>query len=144
MTTATIAGRDLDLMVAETVMGWRPATAHFPYWSPPGLRPESNALGHTVPAYSTDLAVAWTVVEQVLVDYDGCPWPTTDKARQHHYGVRIERRTEAQERCEEWRVQFPEVTTAPPHEEMNDGVEATAPSLPLAICMAALKAVANA
>jgi hypothetical protein len=145
--------RPLDVKVATHVMGleyreWKP------YCAPKGWYPkdapncnERDEKGNSIdaagyyselPYFSTSIADAWLVVEKVLATNDGCPYPAIGP---HHYGVRIERRTEGQNRCEEWHMQFPEVTAAPPHEEMNEGVSASADSLPLAICLAALKAV---
>lgn len=144
------AGRELSALVAEWVMGCQ--VIRFV----DGLGQNSARCGCGIaqphntqdgPAcgflldYPTDIAAAWTVVEKVLDDYHGCPWPLKLKAREHHYGFRLEKHTEAQGQCETWRAQFCEVTAVPPHEEMNFGVAAEADSAPLAICLAALRAV---
>lgn len=61
------AGRELDRRIAVEVMGWQ----IFPYmmgagnefsYCPPGERPHVSAI-RSVPAYSTDIAAAWLVVE---------------------------------------------------------------------------------
>lgn len=127
------AGRELDALVAEKVMGWDVGDIFYDA--------THQEIMPRVPSYSTKIAASWSVVEKILDDYHGCPWPTKEKARRHHYGFRLEKHTEEQRDCEVWRCQFPEVTCAPPHEEMNDGVEAIARTAPLAICLAALTAV---
>lgn len=61
------AGRELDALVAEKVMGW----THIPVGSHPNLRSEAwtNDNGasavFTLPFYSQDIAAAWEVVEQL-------------------------------------------------------------------------------
>lgn len=64
------AGRELDALVAERVMGWRVkgfAPGH-------GLRPlppdsVTCLTAHTIPRFSTDIAAAWKVVERVATGY---------------------------------------------------------------------------
>jgi hypothetical protein len=55
------AGRDMDALVAEKLMGWK----YHPKWnvftSPNGLEND----GSTIPNYSTDIAAAWKVVEKM-------------------------------------------------------------------------------
>lgn len=60
------AGRELDALVAEKVMGWTwdENTA----WSPTGSRNARVADGDLwwwLPPYSTDIAAAWEVVERI-------------------------------------------------------------------------------
>lgn len=59
------AGRELDALVAEKVMGWIPSTsprAERPWqMAPSGSGPGS--MSH-VPHYSTDIADAWLIVER--------------------------------------------------------------------------------
>ena len=52
-TTTLAAGRELDALVAEKVMGWVPGAgfANDTYWS-----------------FSTDIAAAWQVIEKMLND----------------------------------------------------------------------------
>jgi hypothetical protein len=75
-TTTMSAGRELDALIAEKVMGsvpcdkWRPFTAYPAQWvkdtgecyhascHPPQMGP---------PHYSTDIAAAWAVVERLVV-----------------------------------------------------------------------------
>lgn len=56
------AGRELDALVAEKVMGWRrlPDT---PEWGVPPDYTTGGALGWR--PYSTDIAAAWEVVEKL-------------------------------------------------------------------------------
>jgi hypothetical protein len=52
------AGRELDALVAEKVMGWKVRPDRYPV----------DATGQSqfrVPEYSTDIAAAWRVVEQM-------------------------------------------------------------------------------
>lgn len=55
------AGRELDALVAERVMGWtRPPRGRVTWTAPEGYGTSFGA----VPRYSTDIAAAWLVVEQ--------------------------------------------------------------------------------
>jgi hypothetical protein len=54
------AGRELDALVAEKVMGWSPqSVAHHRAWYP------SHDSDAGLPGYSEDIAAAWEVVELV-------------------------------------------------------------------------------
>ena len=79
------AGRELDALVAEKVMGWtwcagpRPFDGMIMRWLfAPGKEKLSLAKGNepmgslSMPHYSTDVAAAWEVVER-LVDDGHCP-----------------------------------------------------------------------
>lgn len=62
-------GRELDALVAEKVMGWAP---NYPGGWPHPPKDEPNRKRHmaadgttVIPAYSTDIAAAWEVVEKV-------------------------------------------------------------------------------
>ena len=68
------AGRELDALVAEKVMGWQDARAFFP-WPESGVMLDNYAMmpphggairdiAH-VPRYSTDIAAAWEVFQKV-------------------------------------------------------------------------------
>lgn len=64
------AGRELDAMIAEKVMGWAPVLHYGErgtgYWAPSGC--ESDGAWVTdgdVPFYSADMAAAWEVVEEM-------------------------------------------------------------------------------
>lgn len=70
------AGRELDALVAEQVMGWErdlnipinPKYRGIKYWkSPTGMRADINLIPH----YSTDIASAWEVVEKAH-ELTGC------------------------------------------------------------------------
>jgi hypothetical protein len=54
------AGRELDALVAERVLGLRIDDAWFQH--PDGRRVSSDGLPH----YSTDIAAAWQVVDKLL------------------------------------------------------------------------------
>lgn len=56
-----LAGRELDALVAEKVMGLRVKyrTPGFPYFE------DYIDTAHDVPRYSTDIAAAWAVVEKI-------------------------------------------------------------------------------
>lgn len=71
-----VAGRELDAEVAEKVMGWRRYPIPFNRGQAallPNLaavelvRPGMNLNGFA-PAYSTDIAAAWQVVEKMVAD----------------------------------------------------------------------------
>lgn len=112
------AGRELDALIAEKVMGVSRIT-----WHPEGMytgagRPfdvsgkKPGQFPTVIDHYSTDLADAWLVVKQVLTWKHG------------HVDLSIE----AEGVC----------CTISSYE--RDG-QATAPSVPLAICLAALNAM---
>lgn len=65
------AGRELDKLIAEKVMGWNFSDAA-QAWYPPNLHPLSNVLGHAIPSYSTDIVAAWKVVERLIKDGHAC------------------------------------------------------------------------
>lgn len=106
------AGRELDALVAEKVMGWKPCvTQDHPGW----VYFDSGAGGGKIaPAFSTDIAAAWEVVEKLSPRYairilnDATPGPSWCCEMAHGYG--------------------------------ND-IEVEAETAPLAICRAALEAI---
>lgn len=78
------AGRELDALIAEKVMGWKaiphpcpetlfPGVVPKPSWFPPGFDYEKNkhlyatglANGVAFPHYSTDIAAAWEVLDHL-------------------------------------------------------------------------------
>lgn len=60
-TEVRTAGRELDALVAEKVMGWkRYGRRNSGTWTAPG---GFNASAGSWPTYSTDIAAAWEVVE---------------------------------------------------------------------------------
>lgn len=122
------AGRQIDALIAERVMGWvrvpvKSALTDYMY-----QRPDSAV--HLWPAnvwkFSTGIAEAWEVVEVLRTSWH---WCCIDIHSNYHY---------------EWRV------TLTPSDYMNENnphqptVDARAGTLPLAICRAALKAIVAA
>lgn len=119
------AGRELDAVVAEKVMGWKRVVVPKDYdglnagvtllsptataieWAPKG----AYQLWHFCPLYSTDIAAAWRVVEKLIE-------PTIER-----HGSR-------------WSVTC--LREAP---QDTRWIEVDADTAPLAICLAALKAV---
>lgn len=89
MTTKTwdeMTDRERDELVAEKVMGWRrgrPERGNMP-WLPPGAT-RSHGGVMNIPAYTTDIAAAWQVVEEMarrgytLV----CEWKGADREYAH-------------------------------------------------------------
>lgn len=133
MTTASDlpAGRELDALVAEKVMGWTFQT--FPEGACPEVRhwhrtspiPEERSpewaasfIG-ACPPFSTDIAAAWTVVE---------------KLRSLGFGVVIDNLPSTSGRDVGWTVAVVGIST-------QDAFAGTAHTAPLAICRAALSAV---
>jgi hypothetical protein len=130
------AGRELDALIAEKVMGFKWRTSKhsgYRYLFPPGHRSNlfTDSIGNEplygdwddcVPAYSTDIAAAWQVVEKLCADahnfsFDsGAFGPGSDW----------------QNKIDKWTVCFDDYTTVEVH--------SYAPTMPLAICRAALLA----
>ena len=104
------AGREMDALVAEKVMGWDICWA-VPYKD--GTKCPLRSNGEQVPHYSIDIAAAWGVVGKLL------------KNRVLHVCGSVK---------DGWDVWIPEVATgAAPKTSKCD-------TFPLAICRAALKA----
>ena len=121
MSTEMEAGRELDALVAEKVMGWTRDDRGA--WVPPGCRPLRNGYYTERPGcYSTDIAAAWRVVEAMRVAgwytkvEDGHDGPPSENPRGWHCRV---------SRAYDW-------------------FEGWADTAPLAICRAALAAVGAA
>jgi hypothetical protein len=145
------AGHEMDALVAEKVMGWE-RRGNSPYWwwsTDRNARNTSYGVGYLHPEgrdYDFDrfepcseIAHAWAVVEHILNTRDPMA-PNAMDSPLAWLGFRIEFHTEHSE--EQWVVQFPMVTCAPPYEEMDpEFVQAKAEAAPLAICRAALMAV---
>jgi len=74
------AGRKMDALVVEEVMGWQPATVHSSLFKPgaspnyPGYRlPDGTAKhGGDIPSYSTDIAAAMQVWEKLRESSKWC------------------------------------------------------------------------
>jgi len=125
------AGRELDALVAEKVMGIEVdlVVAPFIYYSPYRDRYDEWAAGnepyidkdgdiHLIPRYSTDIAAAWLVVE---------------KMRETRW-IEVHSTIDG-----EWAAFYTPIGTT----DMNQAIHeyAKASTAPLAICLAALKAV---
>ena len=111
------AGRELDALVAERVMGWtRVVRARETLWQSPkaGTWP---IVASRLPHYSTDIAAAWQVVERMRADGWVCEVFGSDTANAEGYSVTL------------WR---------PDTSGSSVTQNATAP---LAICRAALAAI---
>lgn len=117
------AGRELDRMIVEKIFGLDPWTARR------GLHPDGDIeyhwgypLGHDVaPNYSTDIAAAWQVIEHLRSQ--GYQFHINSLAESNNISVLI---------------------SNPDKHSLGDMADFTVwehESLPLAICLAALKAV---
>lgn len=127
-----MTNREIDALVAEKVMGFDLVHSDLgSFWTPMISHPFSiggkpaGTMPAELPHYSTNIADAFRVVEKVA-EYD-------------RLGFRIEHLCENS--GEKWIARFP-TTSVPDCEEMDpDANEAEADTAPLAICLAALKAV---
>lgn len=128
------AGHELDALVAEKVMGWKKVQSED---DPAGwcwLAPHGSTRASTtksIPFYSTDIAAAWEVLEKQGVSgmaiihddgvgADGKPWACVWN------GMQPVERIEAEPFCTTYFI---------------DPDTPWAETVPLAICLAALKAV---
>jgi hypothetical protein len=125
-----IAGRELDALVAEKVMGWREIHRSLFTGYKPGHKGKiqkvscSPRLGcHRIPNYSTDIAAAWEVVEKVTS-------AVGPHREEFNFSMGGPRRNK-------WTCQFCPGCVCHP-------AEASADTVPLAICLAALKAIEGA
>jgi len=116
--SAIEAGRELDALVAEKVMGWKPSMfSNYPWQLVP---PDGDGSAvRQVPNYSTDIAAAWLVVERM------CEFPSYVSLG---FGKWLQFRVD--------------IATGAGREVMNS--RAFAKTAPLAICNAALAAVGAA
>lgn len=108
------AGRELDALVAEKVMGWESVG---PLDDDPsdiiGVPPGMECP--TVPHYSTSIEAAWKVVERLRPDFN-----VVLECVSYEYNCHV---------------------NPPGSSGTLNHVHARAPTVPLAICLAALKAV---
>lgn len=119
------SGRELDLIVAERVMGWRGVGYPAPGRHPDGVYTGQELMGYPVgshnwcevPYYSTDTAAAWKIVENL-------------NARGWRVEVFSTARVGVDVQISKW---------GGPHHE-GDYAD-SAPTAPHAICLAALRAV---
>lgn len=88
----------------------------------------SEQLG---PDFCHSIAAAWEVVEWLHDKGD------QNKPDSIPYGFRLEHHTENSE--DKWVCELPNVTWAPPYEEMNSDITVEADTAPMAICLAFLK-----
>jgi len=123
------AGRELDALVAERVMGhpgrfvervnindrWWDRTTWLPWEEEPEKPHGGTAVGQMPPRYSTDIETAWKVVERLRTDWRFLFQETPGR---------------------KWRAMFSS------HRRQEAWFMDDADTAPLAICRAALKAVA--
>lgn len=110
--------RELDVLIAEKVMGWteiepddRDAFI--------GIEPREGACFWAVPYYSTDIAAAWQVVDKLK-----------------HFTLR--------RKGDSWTVEYRDCQNPMDHMVVNDCCASmTAETAPLAICLAALRSVGH-
>jgi hypothetical protein len=63
------AGRELDALIAEKVMGWRKrGNTDYGHLIPPG-EVEEDRVVWPYPCYSTEIEAAWELVEKMLAEY---------------------------------------------------------------------------
>ena len=114
------AGREMDALVAEKVMGWSRGTYHSD--GVDYLRDPEGTSHLNVPQYSTDIAAAWQVVEKIRTKYPVIRISTGDLMGKY------------------WQCHMADAWREVSHEDDSDWF-ANAPTAPLAICRAALLAV---
>ncbi len=122
------AGRELDALVATKVMGWR--TAHFDASYGKWIGVPLDDYWEDVPAYSTDLAAAWPLLDRfgfVVGPHFQAGW-STDPSGMPRDGWFVFRDWESSVRST-----F--------DEDSDRWALAIAETLPLALCRAALKMV---
>ncbi len=130
------AGRDLDALIAERVMGhpgrfveriyindrWWDCKTWLPWEEEPDKPHGGTAVGQMPPRYSTDIEAAWKVVEKMLgthsVDVNAIPGESL--------------------------IQWGATMQKMPFIEHNPEHGACAKTAPLAICLAAMEAVGAA
>lgn len=124
-------GKELDTLIALKVMGWRQVGAWEDDGEPIYADDRDNTRGSfDILPYSSDMTAAWKVVERLQSPEMARPW------RRRDFAISREDRT-----CDGlWCVT---TDTAAPHGTSPNGesVFAKAETAPLAICLAALKAV---
>jgi hypothetical protein len=146
------AGRELDALVAEKIFGWqrRPfeCNAEQRVVVPPDWTDFSvdywlgRDIYEHVPAYSTDIAAAWQVVER-LRDL-GCNHFSLEWEQPYDDRPRRDREADPQERPWLFAFNAPRHLSGSPSIGMPDPVVLHASTAPLAICYGALIAVGAA
>jgi hypothetical protein len=118
-------GRELDVEIAQKVMGWeRIQSGGMTWWELGTYRAHPDSLTNPLPHYSTEIATAWEVVNRVQL-LKGCDF----ELNRLFWGS-----------LTEWNARFGGISTG--HGEgaysLGTGMSRSAPH---AICVAALKAV---
>jgi len=121
------AGRELDALVAEKVMGWK-WLERDEFNEYRHLTPNGQKIQVAVPRYSTDIAAAWQIVEKIKFMQPG--WEIYGLKPDHLQKFTIEYNGFG------WRAGW-----APVKLDGNMTIEAEAEAAPHAICLAALRAV---
>ena len=131
------AGRELDALVAEKVMGWHHIEKEGYHWMQGRLPGQpANFVPTPVRPYSTDIAAAWVVLEKLVED--GCQVQLSAHQKPFLYW------------CEIYRAKHPSwldpkaksIDTSKRKRHGKDDFKVWASyvkSMPLAICLAALK-----
>jgi hypothetical protein len=117
----TEAGRDLDRLVAEKVMGGFSGVGDIQVYTVGDVQyiGEEEEIVVGLPRYSTDIAAAWEVLDKLGPEW----WPEVGRMM---YG-------------EEWYCEI--CRGGPTPADVGPPFRVVAPTAPLAICLAALKAV---
>lgn len=126
------AGRELDALVAEKVMGkkTRRLSGNLYCWEYDGDYKNLHGLAQPIPAYSTDLSAAWEVVEKL------CNWDVDDNMLVlQGQGPDLEKKRSPDGEAPQWWEAEIAGTWGK--------VMVEAETAPLAICLAALKAIAE-
>jgi hypothetical protein len=126
-------GRELDRLIAEKVMGWSPVKGDPSSFENPSEFQDEWMSRHAgvwqwLPAYSTDIAAAWEVVEK-LKTIPGKPEEWGDG-----FDTPFEIRISWMPSFSEWQVAWSPAYWIYEH-------EASAATAPHAICLAALRVV---
>ena len=118
--------RNLDVLVAEKVMGWKNISPHYSK-TPWGTDPKHGMNWCQLPSYSTYIVAAWEVVEKMAsLDWD--------------VNISLSSKLPSDD-VERW---YCEMTCGDDNAAWRDDfrfIQIWASTAPLAICLAALKAV---
>lgn len=132
------AGRELDAIVAEKVMGFIPVGPG-EYWNSLVKWRTDRDYFEECQEFSTDIAAAWQVVERL--QSLGCNHFSLDWEQPYDNRPRHEREADPQERPWLFAFNAPRHLSGSPSVGMPDPVVLHAPTAPLAICYGALIAV---
>lgn len=124
-----VAGPELDALVATNVMGWRDYDPEYRgvsgRWFVPSAIDPRDGKRRELRAYSTDIAAAWAVVAHMR--------------DAHNYLLKLEQFLMNSDEYEDWYATFEHRETC--EEFRTPSALFSQISAPLAICLAALKAV---